>query len=71
MRNIYYSTALFHKAIKRNLSKINYVTCNDFTDEIYFVTQKAIINLRNPSARNREIMEDWLKNQGVKVRYVY
>lgn len=68
MKNIYYTLPNFHKALRRN--NVNYVYCNDCTDEFWFFTQKAIINYAAKDSKDVEALRIWFTTHGIELNYV-
>lgn len=63
MKTLYYTLSYFHKAVKRN--KPDKVYYDDFSDEFWFFTQKAIINYASENSRVALQLRKWLKENGV------
>lgn len=65
MKNIYYPSSLFHKAIKRNNPKVVYFYRGDF----WFHTQKSVIVYTSSNCYWRDVMDEWLKQHKIEVIY--
>ena len=62
MKNIYYPSADFHKAVKRNKPTEVY-----YYRDIWFYTQKAVICYTPQNDLTKNAMITWLKNQNIEV----